>query len=133
MKQSISDHALIRFIERVHNIDTARLRGSLKDHEFITYLQQALGIDTEDLRHQCLSLCADQLRSGIKYADIGGHTYIAMNGSIVTILPKERIARKIRLTRKEVRNCRRGGNFTAGSDEIPYELIEPRFHRELSV
>lgn len=79
----VSDHALVRFLERVH------------------------GVDMDAFRDLCLEQCREWLDLGVSHAEIKGHYYVFRGGSVVTILdvdarPYSVDARRLRRHMKEV-------------------------------
>jgi hypothetical protein len=62
MPSPVSDHALIRWLERVH------------------------GIDMEFFRSQCASNCADLVASGASGGWIGGQWCVVKNNAVVTFM-----------------------------------------------
>lgn len=79
----VSDHALVRFLERVH------------------------GVDMDEFRDLCLEECREWLNLGVSHAEIDGHCYVFRGGSVVTILesgahPYSVDARRLRRHKKEI-------------------------------
>ena len=63
MTVRVSDHALLRYLDRVH------------------------GIDMEFFRQAAANECEEAARAGASAAKIGDHWFILRNGELVTVLP----------------------------------------------
>ena len=74
----VTDHALVRYLERVH------------------------GLDMEFFRRCAASECEEAVAAGASSARIGDHWFVFQNGKLVTVLDRDQVPRDRREYRQWV-------------------------------
>lgn len=94
-RQAITDHALLRYLERVKGLDVARARAPrskktgrpLNDHEVLKRLEKS-GLDIESIRHSLLTPnVSAAIAVGAKSVVCGDHRFVIRNSVVVTTAP----------------------------------------------
>lgn len=98
VKHRVSDHALVRYVQRVCGLDMDTIQKKMwmarldpgDDSHVLRFLQDRFGLDIEGLRREALP---PFVMASAKFADgspvnvrYGGNIYVFRDGTLVTIL-----------------------------------------------
>lgn len=93
----VSDHAVIRYMERVKEIDVEGIRaemareigaGDLSDPALVNYIERRIGT-VQKVRDEISRTCEAAMKAGAAHLSIGAVTYCIKNGAVATILTNE--------------------------------------------
>ncbi|WP_062117209.1 hypothetical protein [Aureimonas sp. AU40] len=88
----VSDHAMLRWIDRVERIGVEAVRdrlGGLDDGELLHHLGAEMGLPVHDMRRRIVGSLFDVNAPQDGIAEIGGVLAILVEGTVVTTYPKK--------------------------------------------
>lgn len=88
----VSDHALVRYLERVKGVDVegarARLCPGATNRILIAHLQQSAGIDIAAARAEIVAITGVPAALGATVVARDGYPYLISDYTVTTVLPK---------------------------------------------
>ena len=66
----------------------ARARAAVSDHAVLRYLERVHGVDVDAIRLAVHAICADGIERGASAVRVDGRAYVIRLGVVVTVYPK---------------------------------------------